>query len=389
MCSQRIFKSALFLLVFLLAGGARAAELTHLNLLKNITTQQEEGAVVFRLEFMKPVDAYKGPVFYKKSVQMDFSNSFIKPAKRYFSTGDSRVSRIHAVQFDPHTVRVRFMLDGDGRGLGGNFHLRRQGRFLVARIEKSEPDLLQKLLKKIRAEDKNRVAEAVPAQPVEKAGAATAFPENEESLPPRVTRPPSQNQDKSPPAVKTLDKTGGKKTFKLADLSYSPDAAPADLLSSGITMFSMLAVVLALMFFVFYLFKKFVLKNGLLGGNGKLVKVLGTGMIAPRKTIALVEVAGEVLILGISNDQITFLSAIRDEDKIEQIREGAGSIGKLWPAAGAREKAAERDPGEVNRSAGDFKKYLKHFTDDKPSREQSIAGVTAMIRKNLGKIRTV
>ncbi|MFQ5672376.1 MAG: flagellar biosynthetic protein FliO [Nitrospinales bacterium] len=383
MYSQRIFKSGLFFLVFLIAGAAEAVELTHLNLLKNIVTRQEEGAVVFRLEFRKPVGSYKEPVFYKKSVQVDLGGSFIKPAKRRFATGDSRVSEIYAVQFDPHTVRVRFMLGSDGRGLRNKFHLSRQGRFLVARVEKTESDLLEKLLKKIREEAGGHAAEAASGLSVETADVSSPYSAND-----AVERPSNQGLEKASPAVKTLRMAGDEKTFQLSDWRHSPDTASPDLVSSGITMFSMLAVVLALVFFVFYLFKKFVLKNGLLGGNGKLIKVLGTGMIAPRKTIALVEVAGEVLVLGISNDQIALLSTIRDGKKIEQIKKENGSSGKLWSPSGPGENGAGQTPREVNQSAEDFRKYLKHFTDVKPTKAQLTAGVIKMIRKKVGKMQT-
>ena len=77
----------------------------------------------------------------------------------------------------------------------------------------------------------------------------------------------------------------------------------------------MLFLVVAFMLLLFYLFKKFVLKNTPFGGSGKLVQVLGTGFLGPRNNIALVEVAGDVLVLGISNDNITLLNHIEDEEK--------------------------------------------------------------------------
>ena len=46
-----------------------------------------------------------------------------------------------------------------------------------------------------------------------------------------------------------------------------------DMVASSWKMFYTLIFVLAAMFFLFYLFKKFVWKNGGLGGSGKSVKV--------------------------------------------------------------------------------------------------------------------
>ena len=75
------------------------------------------------------------------------------------------------------------------------------------------------------------------------------------------------------------------------------------------------------MFLVFFGFKKYVLKNTVFGGGNKLVHVLGTWFLGPKKNIVLVEVAGEVLVLGISQENITLLNSFTSEEKIEEIGE--------------------------------------------------------------------
>ncbi|MEC7641327.1 MAG: flagellar biosynthetic protein FliO [Nitrospinota bacterium] len=376
---------------FLVAMAAPAAEgFGHLNLLKNVVTLKDNETVVFRLEFQNPVGAFKGPVFFKKSIQVDFADSFIKPAKKYFPTEDLLVSQIYAAQFNPDTLRVRFMFDGDGKDISKNFHLSKQGRFLEARIDTAEGDVLQDLLKTIRERDKNRAEEPeVTASPVEPVASPSLFDRksaDESPQPALAVR--VKTEKKSSPPVKTLSMTGGQKTFQFLDFQRPSEKGPPDLMSSGITMVSMLAVVLGLMFFVFYLFKKFVLKNGLLGGNGNLISVLGTGMIAPRKTVALVEVVGEILVLGISNDHIALLSTIQDERKIEKIKSEHFSKRRSSFEFGNGEMRAPLQG--TGQSGEDFKKYLKGFTsaENKPSKEQSIAGVREMIRKNLRKVQT-
>ena len=156
MYSKRILKSSFLFLLFLSSTQATFAEgLTRLNQLKNVMAQQEKQAVVFRLEFQKPVGGYTKPVFFKKSIQVDFKNAFIKPAKRYFPTGDMLIPQVYVAQFSPNTVRVRFVLDKNGNDLRGNFNLRKRGKFLEARIENVESDVLEDLLKTIRERDKN------------------------------------------------------------------------------------------------------------------------------------------------------------------------------------------------------------------------------------------
>ena len=144
------------------------------------------------------------------------------------------------------------------------------------------------------------------------------------------------------------------------------------------------SLVLGLIFLLFFVFKKFILKNTLFGGGDKLIKVLGTGYLAPKKNITLVEVAGEVLVLGISNDTISLLANIRDEEKIDRIKnakEGVGSRGSLSGVGPSGSTA----PQSIIQG---FSKYLKQFSGKEESKDESMAAVTDQIRRNLGRIKT-
>lgn len=69
------------------------------------------------------------------------------------------------------------------------------------------------------------------------------------------------------------------------------------------------------------LFKKFAPSAvSRLGGNGSLVRTLYKAHLAPKKSLALVEVAGEVLVLGISGQNITMLTKIEKEETLARIR---------------------------------------------------------------------
>jgi flagellar protein FliO/FliZ len=49
------------------------------------------------------------------------------------------------------------------------------------------------------------------------------------------------------------------------------------------------------------------------------IKLLATQLIAPQKYISIVEIGGEVLALGISEAQITFLTKIENKEFLEKI----------------------------------------------------------------------
>lgn len=388
--------------LLLVSASAEPAKLWEkFNYLKHVTTEIKEDAIIFRFEFQKPLAFYKGPFFYEKSIQMDFTNSFVQPAKRYFPTKNDLISQVYVAQFNPRTVRVRFVLGPNGQNVKDHFHLERKGRFLIARIEKNELDILEELLKTVREQSETAV-EAAPPAPIttststldRKVSSENFFKSAWADETTHSPAPEGGNEVKRVAGSATERReqpTPNKETFDLLGRQESTVTAPMDFKATGVKTFSMLALVLGLIFLLFYLFKKFVYRNGLLGGDAQLIKVLGTGMLAPRKNIALVEVAGEILVLGISNDQITLLSTIRDEEKIERIksiRENRSSA-KPWPLSWTK---------SGTRRGGTEDLISKHLTrqeggktlrgSGKTPRERSISGVKNLIRENLGKIQT-
>jgi flagellar biogenesis protein FliO len=54
-------------------------------------------------------------------------------------------------------------------------------------------------------------------------------------------------------------------------------------------------------------------------GGGALIQVLATSFVGPKKAITIVKVAGEHLVLGITNSEISFLSKIENPEAIQQI----------------------------------------------------------------------
>ncbi|MCX5911564.1 MAG: flagellar biosynthetic protein FliO [Deltaproteobacteria bacterium] len=74
------------------------------------------------------------------------------------------------------------------------------------------------------------------------------------------------------------------------------------------------------------------------------IKVLTNKLIAPQKYISLVEIGGEILALGISAQQVTFLTKIENKERVkENLEAPAGkpeplSWFQFWPARHKRIK---------------------------------------------------
>ena len=111
-------------------------------------------------------------------------------------------------------------------------------------------------------------------------------------------------------------------------MTYYPDLLP-----SALKMLSALVIVLGGLFLVFYFSKRLIhARNGNM--SDKLIRVLSSNYIGVKKTISLVEVPGEILVLGITSDRISLLSKIEDPDIISQFKENQ----KRKPAASFAEQ---------------------------------------------------
>jgi flagellar biogenesis protein FliO len=76
------------------------------------------------------------------------------------------------------------------------------------------------------------------------------------------------------------------------------------------------------------------------------IKVLTSKPIAPQKYISLVEIGGEILALGISAQQVTFLAKIENREKVKESLEApagkaeAFSWLQVWPGRHKRIKTS-------------------------------------------------
>ena len=394
-----------------------------LNLLKNVTTSKVGDGFIVRLEFEKPVGDYREPVFFDKSVQIDFPLAFTKPAKKYFPADSFSTTKVFAAQFDAETLRIRFLKKDKSDDLQGRFHLARQGRFVVVRLDQAGPvpntnsttivksresdDLmsedelavfLARASAKIRAQKKKKTlvteklkeisapAQSRKTEKVEKVAdiKVTRAGMGVEPIVDRIKKAARENSKPEEDTAKSKNDRSAKNLFSLKD--SKPTGKPIELIPSGLKMFSMLAVVLGVMFLLFFGFKKYVLKNTMFGGGEKLVNVLGSGFLGPKKNIVLVEVAGEVLVLGMSQDNISLLTNITDPEKIEEIKSkgGKGGRGLNWNP-GSPPPEETRAP--VGKAA--FSNYMKQFSgSEKTSKSKSVADVTAQIKQQMGRFKT-
>ena len=92
------------------------------------------------------------------------------------------------------------------------------------------------------------------------------------------------------------------------------------LISSFLKMIFALAIVLGLLIGVMYFVKIFMQQTGPASDNQALINVISSKYLGPKNRIILVEVLDQLLVVGISNQQMTTLAAIDDPQAIAKIK---------------------------------------------------------------------
>ena len=90
--------------------------------------------------------------------------------------------------------------------------------------------------------------------------------------------------------------------------------------SSFFKMIFALAIVLGLLFGVMYFVKRFMQQVAPAAENQALINIIASRYLGPKSSIILVEVMDQVIVVGISNQQMTTLACIDDPLTIAGIK---------------------------------------------------------------------
>ena len=97
-----------------------------------------------------------------------------------------------------------------------------------------------------------------------------------------------------------------------------------ELFSSLLKIISALAVTVGVMIVAAYLFKK-IMKKGEGEINGReLIKILSSKYLGPKSSIMLIDVLGNVMVIGVSSSNISLLTEIVDSESLEQLKDIQG-----------------------------------------------------------------
>ena len=98
-----------------------------------------------------------------------------------------------------------------------------------------------------------------------------------------------------------------------------------------IKIFSALAIVIGIMMVSLYVAKKLMRRGEGRVDGGDVIKVLSTRHVGPKSSVMLIEVLGRVLVVGLSQQSLSLLTSIDDQQSLERLRPNYGLGGKPSP----------------------------------------------------------
>ncbi len=104
----------------------------------------------------------------------------------------------------------------------------------------------------------------------------------------------------------------------VAALPVDPSVAGApELWGTMLKSFGMLLIVLGILIVLLWVMKRYFVRQGSMG-QPDVIRLLASMYVAPKERVALIDVLGEKILIGITAQQISFLARIQDEDNICQ-----------------------------------------------------------------------
>ena len=290
-------------------------------------------------------------------VQLTFRDASVYPAK-IIPISEGSIKKIFAYQYSPKVVRCRFSMAGKAETFKSQFSISGSGRSILLsfeevpaapvlvngkngkdseEIELDEKALIQKVLESDQPKAENRVNSELKSDT-----------ESSEVL---LGQKPSRNL------------TGGKPLPSLK--------------SSFLKLFGVLGLLLALTLVLKKIKKVSLSKSsgnegqltralkkfaqGSVGGDERLIQVISTHHLDPKKSIAVVKVAGRMLVLGVSNEAIHLITQIAEHPP---------------------ELDALEEDWDESAAVGSPKFFEKILTSEK-SKPNAVAGVRSRIKSRL------
>jgi len=110
---------------------------------------------------------------------------------------------------------------------------------------------------------------------------------------------------------------------------------PISFFPALLKMISALALVLGIMIGLAFLVRRFFQQTGMATPDGSAITILTVKYLGPKSSIMIVDILGEVVVIGVSNQQMSYLTTIDDEAALAKLkslsRRGVGQTVTIDP----------------------------------------------------------
>lgn len=290
-------------------SGARAAG----SQLKEIKIQEGDATTPARVEFTFSQEMDKESVtmdFQRNFIQLSFRGAQIYPARTRSAKGSS-VDKVFGYQYQPDLARARLMLKGEASTHKDTALLAVNGAKVTVTVKNAtttaatsdEVKTAAAAMEKDAAVDKaeEKIVQEILSGTKTKTSATTAIQTAATAMKTETTLPKDellfQNQKKEASEPIAKDKP----------------VSPAKRIASAL--FTVLLIMSALALG----YRRFVLGKGVRASmQDKMISTVATHMLAPKKSIAVIRVAGQHLVIAISGDNITLLTTLAAGSELDK-----------------------------------------------------------------------
>jgi len=323
--------SVLTLLTLLFASYqpsiAQTANLAMLNDI-NIATSVDSTKIEIKFDVM-PGDE---KILYRDEyVQIEFPETYTDPPKQWLKVEDEIVKNIFVYQFDENTVRVRLFTYGNAVNMRERIGISRENNGVIISYDQ-EPAVANKkvtVAAKVKAKKEFKKSNAAPVEinlpltaekvsPPQQSDSITGSEKAAQYVIENNDEPLSEQMPAE--AVADLNKPESLPVKQDTEEGVSVLVKdPPGFSGSVIKMVMALGIVLSLLFAVVYLVKKYLGNKIGLAGQEQKIRVLTSTYLGPKKSIALVEVAGEKIVVGVTATHISMLTKVGKEKGFEEV----------------------------------------------------------------------
>jgi len=307
--------------------------------------------------------------FINDIIQLSIQDAAVYPAK-ISSVNGTTLTKIFAYQYAPKLIRCRLTVKGKAEDFKDRLDIKAGGRILTVRMGGASSAEASPVLPVARPATARPAGPAVGAHDLEHSIPADA---EERALLNRVMAAGASAAAPAP-AHDTISMSAAAPAVAVSTenqpVHLSGDRPLARLaggkpLPSPLKAFGKMALVLGLFGLLALGFRKFAQNrasarlpgqagwlNSLgqiakksLGRDARMIEVLSTHYLGPKKSIAVVRIAGRVLVLGVSNESINLITQLSGEDA-GQALEGIEGLGLDLAAAPSFSNLLQKERGK-------------------------------------------